>query len=205
MSYDGPDRRAGNANAALARQDRLTRHLRLMAVAGLAFVAVIVTIALILGFGSISRAEEYAKDARDQAKLNEGLAADIKLLVERQAPCLAGDNPASPACEREATRSRVVAGAIADINAALARGLELHDANNSARIERLEAIFARRPAPAVVRVPITAAPRVGASSPARPPAAPPPATTAAPRPAPPVTTTTTTTCPAKGKRPEHCR
>lgn len=88
------------------------------------------------------------------------------------------------------------------IDAAIARIVNDNAEAHAALLGEI-ARLVNRPVPAaatprpVVQAPATA-PRAKASSPPRAPAAPP--TTAAPKPAP-----TTTTCPARGKRPEHCK
>lgn len=203
---DQPERRKGAATEVMAANDRLARWLKIAGLSLVVYAAFIVTAASVIGiinsFQSVEQARKattfakeaktQAKLAKDQAKLNASVAKSIEILIQRQAPCLEGDPPDSPACETKARTDKLVGDAIAR----MIQSVDTHDITATKAHDAIQSTITRRPV-TTTRTPITAAPRTTdpRTTAPRPMAATP---TTAPRP------TTTTTCPTKG-RSNKCR
>lgn len=165
------------AEAAEAAVHRTNRRIVAAAAVLLVCVGVAAMVATAAGLTLVS-------DARDAAAAGRALVARQRRDdAERAVVTAAAD----------AERARLTDEAIGRINEALAKGLELHDANIHADLEELRRLLAARSAPLPARTPITAPPPSVRATPNPPQTAPPPAattTTTTTRPA-----TTTTTCP----------
>lgn len=143
-------------------------------IASLAAVALLVaaTVVSVRAIRDRDRLEALAREVSRSADASTEASEGNRALLEQAKPCLPGDPPQSPACERKALADAYVAS----ILTSLAAGIAAHDANTSTQHDALRRrLGVTSPLPA--RTPITAAPR------------PAPTTTTTTRP------TTTTTCP----------
>lgn len=200
------ERRSGASAAALANSDRLARLIKTVSVLLAGYVAIAVTIASVIGVANSIRSVDHAKkgaayafQALEQAKMNHGIASDVRSLVAQAAPCLTTDPPDSPGCVRQARSEKLVGDAIADIKASVTASLNTHDLNAKAAHDQ---ILRQRggTTSTTSRTPITSLPPRTSVTAAT---TTPPATVLRPLPAPVTTTPVPTTCVPHKK--ERCR